>query len=301
MTIVVRDCSETDDLDAVHEGWRGWLGEGTMRELLGSGDFPRRLMVAEDDGVLVGTGYGLGVGAGDGHRGLGHVYVRRDHRRRGVGRALWQAVLEVCTPERVPGVLVQVDDGDEGAKQVLADHGFEDHGLHLESQLELARAEEIRPLSRVPDGGDVRVASLAEGATEDEWRGVHAAYVRLMADAPDMAGGSEPMPFALWRRLIREPWQVLGAWSDGRLVGLTVLAPRAGDGALNTWFTGVDRDRRGQGLATCLKAAQACALAEAGWVRIVTQNMEGNDAILAANRRLGFVTTGGMRAYVLDF
>jgi hypothetical protein len=29
--------------------------------------------------------------------------------------------------------------------------------------------------------------------------------------------------------------------------------------------------------------------------------MDGNDAILAANRRLGFVTTGGMRAYVLDF
>jgi hypothetical protein len=50
-----------------------------------------------------------------------------------------------------------------------------------------------------------------------------------------------------------------------------------------------------------LKTAQALALRDAGWRTIVTQNMDGNDAILAANRRLGFRRTAGYRDVVYDF
>jgi RimJ/RimL family protein N-acetyltransferase len=98
-----------------------------------------------------------------------------------------------------------------------------------------------------------------------------------------------------------EPWQVMGAWEGDDLVGLTGVAVRdQRDRRLNTTFTGVARGYRGRGLATALKSAQALALRDAGWRTIVTQNMEGNEPILASNRRLGFRRSAGHRDLVYD-
>jgi hypothetical protein len=72
-------------------------------------------------------------------------------------------------------------------------------------------------------------------------------------------------------------------------------------GRLNTWFTGVDPSHRGLGLATALKVSQALALRDAGWTSILTQNMEGNDAILASNRAIGFERVLGKRDLTLDY
>jgi predicted GNAT superfamily acetyltransferase len=117
-----------------------------------------------------------------------------------------------------------------------------------------------------------------------------------------MADGGEPMPYDVLRAVVKEPWQVMGAWRDGRMVGFTALAVRnEAKRSLNTWMTGVDRDLRGLGLATALKTKQALAVRDAGWRAIVTQNMEGNDAILASNRTLGFVPSVGLRDLSYDF
>jgi hypothetical protein len=40
---------------------------------------------------------------------------------------------------------------------------------------------------------------------------------------------------------------------------------------------------------------------DAGWRSIATQNMEGNDAILASNRTLGFVLSVGLRDLTFDY
>ena len=42
-----------------------------------------------------------------------------------------------------------------------------------------------------------------------------------------------------------------------------------------------------------LKTRQALLMGERGVTRVFTQNMEGNEAILAANRALGFVRAIG--------
>jgi hypothetical protein len=41
-----------------------------------------------------------------------------------VGAALWHAVLEVCTPDRVKGVMVQTDDSDTEIVDVALAHFF---------------------------------------------------------------------------------------------------------------------------------------------------------------------------------
>jgi len=75
------------------------------------------------------------------------------------------------------------------------------------------------------------------------------------------------------------------------------MAPRI----VYSLFADVDPTHRGLGLATALKVAQALELRDAGWRSVVTQNMEGNDAILASNRTLGFVRAMGKRNLTLDY
>lgn len=302
-TVHVRPARDGDDLDALHEGCGSWIGADLIRGLFAADDgAPKQMLVAEVDGVPAGFASAVGAGIADGRRGLGHVYVLPQHRRRGVGGALWQGVLEVCTPARVPGIALHADADDDTSLDVARAHGLVPGSLHHESVLDLGAVERLRPLASAPLAAGVEIRTLPEDATEDDWHAFHEVFTRLFADAPDVAAGAEPMPYAVLRAVIVEPWQVTGAWRAGELVGLTAIVVRdRGAGRLNTWFTGVEREARGLGLATALKSAQAVALAESGWRSITTQNMEGNDAILAANRRLGFVTTAGTRDLTYDF
>jgi len=74
------------------------------------------------------------------------------------------------------------------------------------------------------------------------------------------------MPYDVLRAVMKEPWQVMGAWRDVRMVGFTALAVRdEANRSLNTWMTGVDREIRGPGLATALKTSQAPAVRDVGW------------------------------------
>lgn len=94
--------------------------------------------------------------------------------------------------------------------------------------------------------------------------------------------------------MVGEPWMLLTARQGGELIGITQVMRRPGDeGAVNTSFTGVTEAVRGRGIARSLKSRQALMLADRGVARVFTQNMEGNDAILAANRTLGFVRALG--------
>jgi GNAT superfamily N-acetyltransferase len=301
MTTTLRAARADDDLDALNDGDPTWIGSTVIRDLFAASgdDVPTEMLVAEVDGVPAGYAHAVGHGFADGHRGIAHVHVLPAFRRRGVGGLLWQRVLAVCTPERVRGVMLQADDTDRETLALAEAHGLRLLGLHTESALDLASVEQHRDLATPPRG--VAVGPLPDDADEGLWREFHEAFTRLSRDAPDVAAGGEDMPYDTLRSVVRQPWQVQVARRDGRLVGFTAVAVRRPDeGVLNTWFTGVDAAERGQGLATALKVSQALAVAERGWRTVLTQNMEGNEAILAANRRLGFVPAAGLRDVAYD-
>jgi GNAT superfamily N-acetyltransferase len=301
--LVLRPVRDEDDLDAINAGCATWFGGGPVRALMSVRDgAPKAMWVAEVDGVAAGFGQVVGHGVSDGHRGIGFVFVRPEFRRRGVGTRLWNAVLEVARPDRVPGVMAQADDADSATLEIAVVHGFTPRGLHIESVLYLDRVDELRHLATAPRAPEVHLRPLPDGADETTWRRFAEAFTRLMRTAPDNADGAEDMPFETMRAVIEEPWQVYGAWVDDRMVGLTCVVVRDREnGVLNTMLTAVEVDWRGLGLATALKTAHALALHEAGWSRLVTQNMEGNAAILAANRTLGFVRTLGKRDLAYDY
>jgi GNAT superfamily N-acetyltransferase len=301
--ITVRPAADDDDLDALNAGSLSWSGQGLLRAMFAaSSGVPLALLVAEVDGVPAGFASTVGHGYGDGRRGLAHVYVLPAHRGKGAGTALWQAVLQVCTPARVPGISSQLAAADTATIDLLLARGWQLMGLHHESELDLTDIDHLEALRHLPDGSEVVLAPLPDDSDEDRWHAFGRVYARLMRDAPDVAAGAEDMPYPVLRAVIAEPWQVMGAWDGEQLVGLTAVAVRdPARGRLNTWFTGVDPGYRSRGLATALKTAQAFAVRDAGWRTIVTQNMEGNDAILAANDRLGFKRGAGLRDVVYDF
>jgi GNAT superfamily N-acetyltransferase len=157
----------------------------------------------------------------------------------------------------------------------------------------------VAELDGVPSGTGVTLAAVSDD--EASWTELADAYNRLLLDAPDSAHGADPAPYPVLRSFLSEPWQVMVARDGRQLVGLTSVAVRdAATRRLNTMFTGVERSHRGRGLATALKATHALALRNAGWRSITTQNMEGNEPILASNRKLGFQPGGGNLDLIYD-
>ena len=293
--VTIRSAEHDDDLDALNDGDSGWMGAVLTRELFSAGgEAPSGMFVGELDGVAVGYAHAVGMGVMDGHRGLGTVYVQPAARRRGVGRALWGAVLSVCSAERVPGIKLHVDADDTTSQAVALAHGLALGGLHIESELDLTRSSEIQAVVSRIEFGTVEIEELPADADDEQWREVAKLHDRLILDAPDFASGSEPAPYEILRAFLAEPWQVMLARQDGQPIGLTCVSVRdAHARRLNTHFTAVDREYRGRGLATALKATHALALHANGWVSILTQNMERNEAILASNRALGFRRVAG--------
>jgi mycothiol synthase len=285
----VRQVHADDDLDALNEGNPDWIGAGLTRQLFESADgAPHMMFIGELDGRAAGYAHAVGMGFADGHRGIGALFVRPEFRGNGVGTLLWDAVLSVCTPDAVPGVLLHADATDATSCAIATAHGLRLAGHHIESSLDLAGVDRLRsiPLG-IPAG--VTIAQFPDDADESTWHDFAELYDALLADAPDNASGSDPMPYDTLRTFLPEPWQVMVASCRGELIGLTcVMVLDNETRRLNTLFTAVARDWRGRGLATALKVSHALALAEAGWTSILTQNMDGNAPILASNRTLGF-------------
>jgi GNAT superfamily N-acetyltransferase len=303
-TVTVRPAREDDDLDAMNVGNPAWMGAAMMRELFASsGDVPSGALIAEIDGEAAGYGDFAAIGVLDGHRAPATVYVVPSQRRRRVGQALWAAVLERCTSDRVRGVMLASDADDGQSRDIALAHGLRLGGLHIESELDLTALDEASMERRAVAPVGLTLFPLAADTDEQTWRAFAELHERLAEDTPDRAAGSEPMSYEIVRAFLAEPWQVMGAWDGSEIVGFTAVSVRdasAGARVLNTHLTGVLPAYRSRGIATALKAAHAIELSRAGWRTIRTQNMDGNVPILAANQTLGFVRARALQDLTYD-
>ena len=82
---------------------------------------------------------------------------------------------------------------------------------------------------------------------------------------------------------------------DDRVAATTgfVLSPEGSD-VVGVDFTGVLKRFRGRGLASALKHLSMRGARELGYARVLTQTDPENEAMVAVNRRFGFVESGGM-------
>ncbi|MBV1849742.1 ribosomal protein S18-alanine N-acetyltransferase [Catellatospora tritici] len=84
------------------------------------------LIAVDDDGSVLGYG-GLAVGQGEGW--INNIAVRRDAQRRGIGRALLEALLAEGRRHHVKQVLLEVAADNAAAQRLYAGHGFEVIGV----------------------------------------------------------------------------------------------------------------------------------------------------------------------------
>jgi len=89
----------------------------------------------------------------------------------------------------------------------------------------------------------------------------------------------------------------LGAYYKGKLVGITLLRARNGQGEV--FYTGVVARHRARGLATVLKARSIFAARRQGITSAYTDVNSGNTPVIRANEKLGMKRAMGRGQWVM--
>jgi GNAT superfamily N-acetyltransferase len=243
------------------------------------------------------------------------IFVRHDHRRRGIGTALLR---EVCTFARTAGrqrlvgqTFSRIPAGDDFAERVGATRKAESHTNHLptdEVDRELMQAW-------VRDGPN-RAPGYELVAWDETIPNEHlSAFVDLMLvmnEAPrdDLDVNDFTLTPSEWRE-VEERAAAIGQvrWflvarriSDGALAGLHDLAwVPAFPQVMFVGSTGVRLEHRGHALGKWMKAAMTLrVLDEKPEVTdIRTGNADSNDAMLGINRQMGYRPAFGVTTWEL--
>jgi GNAT superfamily N-acetyltransferase len=289
--VTVRRMTDEDDLAVVNAGNpMGWQAVW-WQEL--SATMGIRWFIGLVDGVPAGFAVVCPLPVAAGGNGAAIVHVLAEYRRRGLGSALRREVEEVARGQR-PGLTYSYVEGDADGEAAARAWSLPVVGRHHESVLDLGAVDEAHYRAKAIVPG-VEIGELPLGDMDDAaWRSIHEFLQARLREAPDAADGGGDLPYESFRDMVDEPWMFMTARDGAALVGVTQVIRRPGDpSAMNTFFTGVTAAARGRGIAMALKTRQALLMGERGVARVFTQNMDGNEAILAANRALGFVRASG--------
>jgi mycothiol synthase len=237
----------------------------------------RTVLVAELDGEIVGAG--LGGRSDDPNRGYVAPRVHPEARRRGVGTALLQPLVEFVDSLGLSKVTGQVTD--EGSKAFAERYGFAESDRQVEQVRRLDREIALDP---VPDG--VEVVTIAERPELLE-----AAYPLARDEGyPDLAlEGSIVVPLEEWLHdEATLPEGSFVALAAGEIVGYSGLMAHDNDGVAEDGLTVVSREWRRRGLAKALKQRELEWARQAGFQEIVTWTQTGNESMRTVNERLGY-------------
>ena len=242
-----------------------------------------------DYGDFIGPGGSVAVGVMPQRPDVGFVMlgVLPDHRRRGVGTALYRAVSAWLAERDVHRIDVPVHEDDEEAIAFAERRGFQEVERNRRMVLDLTTLD---PLPVEPPAG-VEIVSWAE--RPDLAGGIYEVACEAF---PDIPGGEDELmePFVDWLAHHMQgsgdlPEATFVAVAGSEVVGyakfsLTAAQPTTA----NHDMTGVKRSWRGRGVAGALKRAQIAWAKEQGYERLATQNEVRNEPIRRLNARLGY-------------
>jgi len=245
------------------------------------------------------------------------VQVHPDFRRRGIGGALFDAVVgeavEALAPRRLQALECGAWERFPQTARFLTRHGFRAVQRNPASELDLAAfdAEPFAGLEAKLAASGVEIRSLGEVMAGDpRWRErLYDLNCAVERDVPWYAD-AEHRSFDEWAAMFKDNPDLLPEGHvvalDGDLyVGLTQLwSSGATDRVLYTSLTGVRRSHRRRGIALALKVrsirhAATLRTSDGGVPVIRTGNEEGNP-MLGINQRLGFRQVDALVTWVKE-
>lgn len=241
--------------------------------------------VAEEDGRIVGEAYALLTFFSErSETALVDVTVRESHRRRGIGRRLWELVAEHAD---ALGATAQLATFHETEAGVAFARGLGFHEVRAETE---STVDPRTVRDRPPAGVDVRRVADVDP------RLVYEVDLEATRDMPSTQPFDD-IPYDEWEQHVLAhplftPEGSFVALVDGVAGASSLIVADPDSGRATSMFTGTLRAYRGRGLARAVKLASIEWLAAAGITQLVTTNDETNLPMLAVNRRLGYRPSG---------
>jgi GNAT superfamily N-acetyltransferase len=283
--LVIRPVRTDGDLHAWNHVRRAVLPDEPIAttEQMRARESPGRLLViAEIDGDLVGHGIADVSSYADG---FVAPRVLPQHRRRGIGSAVLEALLDHARALGHRSVASLTDE--EAALAFATAHDF----VEIDRQVEQVRVV-LPGEADEPDGPAVPSVTFESVAEHPErHRDAWAVAAQGYADMKLVTGPAR-VTFDEW--LTEDatlPGGSIMALVDGRVVGWAgLMAWNDDDRRAENGLTVVDREWRGRGLAAAMKRRQLRWAATNGIREIVTWTQQGNEAMQHVNVALGYVT-----------
>ena len=219
--------------------------------------------------------------------------VLPDHRRRGIGTALYKTISEWAAERSLDTLVAHVSDDDPESLAFATKRGFEQVTHEKGLVLELAEIE--LPAVELPEGVEIFTWAERPGIERGLYEVAIEAYPDIPGQEDDEIEGFEDWLEHEMRGSGDLPEATFVALAGDEVVGfskfsLTSARPKSAFHDL----TAVKRAWRGRGLAGALKAAQIHWAKEHGYEELRTRNEERNEPIRRLNARLGYRPAAGL-------
>lgn len=229
------------------------------------------------------------------------------HGRMGAASALLAAFENQAREWGQSALECEVRDDRPDGVSFLEKHGFVRTDHYFRSELDLTgfNPEPFRPALAQAQVRGYRFLTLADLEGEAGKRQVYELDAECTRDEPGIAPDWQPLTYEAFHQEIFagegfDPAGVFLAEKDGALVGVCGLHFPPGKEDAWTFFTGVRRAHRGQGLAQALKLLAVEYAGRRGCKKVGTGNHERNQPMLAVNRKFGFRPQVGAYAFRKD-
>lgn len=238
------------------------------------------------------------------------VGVHPAHQRRGIGTRMMDEALSALRRRGAERVLTWTREDRGRAAAFLRRYGFVEHTRDFESRLEVANVDISRLAGYAERAARLgaTITTLAEELERDPdcLKAVYQVHCILDVSTPrtDPDPPTPPTYDDFVRREVRHPQVLLDAFFLAKLGDLYIgeSAMKQSQGVpdlLHQQLTGVVPAYRGMGVATALKLRTVQYANQHGYRVIRTFNSSLNDAMLAINRKLGFVVEPAWISFIL--